>query len=159
MSLLEVGELIGFAIRIEENGETFYRHWAKQMEKGDQRDLFEHLADEEVEHKRTFQAFKKKVEHYEPTSVEGYEEYFGYLQAFADGVLFNEKKLAEEQGRVKDFASAIDFAVRRELDSILFYSDLLRFVPKEQEAQVEAIVREERRHYMKLVQTKKEYCL
>ena len=56
MSLLEVGELIGFAIRIEENGETFYRHWAKQMEKGDQRDLFERLADEEVEHKRTFQA-------------------------------------------------------------------------------------------------------
>ena len=60
---------------------------------------------------------------------------------------------------MKDFASAIDFAVRRELDSILFYSDLLRFVPKEQEEQVEAIVREERRHYMKLVQTKKEYCL
>ena len=71
-------EIVQFAIRIEENGEKFYRY-AVGMAKNDVlKEIFNYLADEENEHKRTFVDLVSKMEKYEP--VESYpNEYFEYL--------------------------------------------------------------------------------
>ena len=51
---------------------------------------------------------------------------------------------------------AVEFAMRQELDSVLFYLELKAFVPSEQEEMIEAIVKEERRPYATLLKFKRD---
>ena len=49
------GDVVQFAIRMEENGELFYREAAGTADDPGVVDLFNRLADEEVKHKKIFQ--------------------------------------------------------------------------------------------------------
>ena len=153
MSLLGVDELLKYAVRIEETGEEFYREWAGKAENEEQKKFFTHLADEEIKHKKTFEALLGKVGKTEP-DVKTFDEYAAYLRTFAEEVLFNEKKQAKEMEGVVDMATATDFAMKQELDSLLFYTDLKAFVPADQEDAVEKIKAEERKHYVDLAKFK-----
>lgn len=153
MSLLGVDELLKYAIRIEESGEAFYREWAGKVQTEDQKSFFVHLANEEIKHKKIFENLKKTAGKVEP-DPRTYDEYGAYLQTFAEQILFNEKKHKKEMAQVIDMESAIDFAMKQELDSLLFYNDLLAFVPEEQEEQIEMIKAEERKHYVDLARYK-----
>ena len=116
MSVFEASEILQFAVRIEETGEKAYRHFAKSIEGAGE--TFNYLADEEVKHKKTFEEMLSKVEKYEPP--ESYPgEYFAYLRAYADNLIFAEKALDRELARVKDRESAVEFGIRREVDSLL----------------------------------------
>lgn len=153
MSLLGVDELLKYAIRIEETGEEFYREWAKKADTDEQKKFFTHLADEEVKHKKKFETLKDsagKADH----DVRTFDEYAAYLRTFAEEVLFNDKKQAKEMEQVTDMVSAVEFAMKQELDSLLFYTDLKLFVPKGQEEEVEKIKAEERKHYVDLAEFK-----
>ncbi len=154
MSLLNVSDLVQFAVRIEENGERFYRAWAGRTDDAGQKAFFSQLADDEVRHKQLYSAMLGKVERFEP-DMDTYEEYMAYLKMFSDGVLFNEEKHGKEMGEVKTVADALDFAAKQELDSILFYLELKTFVPKAQEETVNEVVKEERRHYIALLNARK----
>jgi rubrerythrin len=62
MKLFESNEIYLFAVRIEENGEKFYRHAAQIAQDRESRDMFSFLADEEVRHKKTFETMLSKME-------------------------------------------------------------------------------------------------
>ena len=138
-----------FAIRIEEGGEKFYREMASRLEDADVKSLFTTLADEEVKHKKTYQAMVSKIEEYEP--FESYPgEYFSYLRAYADNIIFTPERMKEEIAKIKDAASALKFAIDRELDSILYYQEVKNLVPQNQRGLIDGIIEEERRHFVKL---------
>ena len=50
---------------------------------------------------------------------------------------------------------ADDFAIRRELDSILYYHEIKKLVPAAQHGTIEQIIDEERKHYSILSAMKK----
>jgi rubrerythrin len=80
-------EILQFAIKIEENGEEFYRLMAEKLKKKELKDVFNYLADEEVKHRKIFETMASRVQHYEPP--ESYPgEYFAYLNAYADEYVF-----------------------------------------------------------------------
>lgn len=155
MSLLSVNDLVQFAVRIEENGERFYRAWARKAADAKQAEFFNKLADDEIKHKEIYAEMLGKIETDTP-DMDTYEEYSAYLRMFTEGVLFNEEKNRQEMEAVKTFANALDFAAKQELDSILFYLELKTFVPKAQEETINEVVKEERRHYIALLNARKE---
>jgi rubrerythrin len=154
MSVFEPSEIYQFAIRIEENGEKFYRKMSQKLHDDKVKELFTFLANEEVKHRNTYEEMVSKIEKYEPfESFPG--EYFAYLRAYADEKIFSPKKLDEKMTEVKDSLSAVEFAMERELDSILYYQEMEKFVPENQRKSIEGIIEEERKHYVKLSEIKK----
>jgi rubrerythrin len=154
MGNFKAGEILEIAIRIEENGEKLYRHAVTLTDDAGIKDLFASLADEEVKHKKTFQAMVSKLESYEPQ--ETYPgEYFAYLRAYADNIIFPKDVLEEELDGLYDAEDAIEFAQQREIESILYYIETKSIVPESQAVEIDKIINEERRHYLKLVDVRR----
>ena len=156
MSLFNATEIYQFAIRIEENGEKFYRDMSQTMEDRKVKNLFTYLADEEAKHKKIFEEMVSKIEKYEP--LESYpSEYFAYLRAYADNTIFEKERLDKEMAKLKDIISALEFGIRRELDSILYFQEMKNFVPEQQHSLIDRIIEEERSHFLDLSGIKKLY--
>jgi rubrerythrin len=154
MDTFKASEVFQIATRIEENGTQFYRHAMTVTGDAKIKDLFSFLADEEVKHKKTFEGMLAGIEDYQPP--ESYPgEYFAYLRAYAEGLVFSAEKMQAELASITDVESAIEFALQREIESILYYIEARGFVPENQKPEVDRIVDEERRHYLKLVEVKK----
>ena len=157
MQLFGSHEICLFAMRIEENGEKFYRHAAQLAQDKETRAMFNFLAEEEVRHKKTFETMLSKLEKRDiDESYPG--EYLAYLKDYLDNkIIFSKQAIDGEFPDVKDTLSAIDFAIHREMNSILYYHETKRFVPNNQQDDIEKIIEEERRHFSQLSDLKKNY--
>ena len=154
MGNFKASEILQVAVRIEENGERLYRHARTLTDEPKLKDLFGFLAAEEIKHKKTFEEMASKLEGYEPP--ESYPgEYCAYLRAYADSLVFSPEEVAEELEDLYDVEEAVEFAMEREIESILYYIEAKSLVPKAQADLLDGIVAEERRHYLKLVDVKK----
>lgn len=154
MSLFEPSEVFQFAIRIEENGEKFYRQMIQKFEEPTVKELFSFLADEEIKHKKIYEEMVSKIEKYEPfETFPG--EYFAYLRAYADNIIYTQKKFDEETANIKDINAAIDYAINAELDSVLYYQEIKNLIPENQRKTIDGIIEEERRHFVKLSEIKR----
>ncbi len=148
----KVSEIYQFAIKIEENGEKFYREQAKKAKLNEVREIFSFLADEEVKHKKVFEELLSKIEKYQPPEIYP-GEYFSYLKAYAEEFIF--PKGVEREVESQDPVSAIEFGIRRELDSIMYYLEMKGVVPETQHAELDKIIEQERAHFIKLSNLKK----
>lgn len=160
MGLLGVDELLGYAIRIEERGELFYRNWANRVENQGQKKVFNFLADEESAHKKTFECMMnllKKADS-QPEGIDN-QEYEEYLKNISEEILFNDKNYEQKMKDIADVGSIVDLAMKLELDSIILYSDLKKFVPQEHIDVMEKIIKEEQSHYTNLEEFKKKLVL
>jgi rubrerythrin len=157
MSDFEAADILEIAIRIEENGSTFYCYAAEIAEDEKTKKLFTHLADEEDQHKAVFGDMLSKIDkHKLPESYPG--EYGSYLRDYVDGkIVFTRENLNSELSRIKDPLTALNFAIRRELDSILYYHEIKIFLPKTQHDAIDRIIDEERRHFETLSAIKKRH--
>ncbi|MFW6181890.1 MAG: ferritin-like domain-containing protein [Spirochaetota bacterium] len=153
MSLLTAGEVLQFAVRIEERGMDFYTRCAQRFSGSDVAETFAMLAQDEARHRETFEGMLQNTRSAgQPT---GYpDEYFAYLQAYTEGLIFT-GKTGEELDAVADARSAVDFGIRREADSILYYQELKSFVPRDDQPLVDRILEEERRHFSRLSELRK----
>jgi rubrerythrin len=157
MSVFAASDIVEVAIRIEENGINFYK-FAEQIAKQEEaKKLFAQLAQAEVAHKKTFEGIFAKMEKYNPP--ESYEgEYSAYLRSYVDNNLIFTKEIMDQQlAKVKDTSAALDFAIQRELDSILYYHEIKKLVPAAQHGTLEQIIEEERKHYLALTEMKKRF--
>ena len=157
MKVFEASDIVEVAIRIEENGINFYK-FAEQIAKQEEaKKLFAHLAQAEAAHKKTFEGIFAKMEKYNPP--ESYAgEYSAYLRSYVDNnIIFTKEAMDKELSNIKDTIAAFDFAMQRELDSILYYHEIKNLVPATQHEAIEKIIEEERKHYAALVDMKKRY--
>ncbi|MCM8783343.1 MAG: ferritin family protein [Candidatus Omnitrophica bacterium] len=154
-NIFGASEVFEFAIRIEENGETFYREVSQKIKQKELKSLFNFLADEETKHRSIFKEMLSQIENYQPP--ESYPgEYFAYLKAYADEHIFTkDKKGSLMAKRIKTAKEAIEFAIGIELDSILYYLEAKNLVPEYQKRAIDKIIEEERSHYLRLHRIKK----
>ena len=158
MSVFAASDIMEVAIRIEENGINFYK-FAEQIAKQEEaKKLFAQLAQAEVAHKKTFEGIFAKMEKYNPP--ESYEgEYGAYLRSYVDNnIIFTKEIMDKQLAKVKDTSAALDFAIQRELDSILYYHEIKKLVPASQHEAIEKIIEEERKHFLSLTAMKKSYA-
>lgn len=153
----EAGDILEIAMRIEENGSNFYRYAVQLAHEEDTKKLFEHLAKEEENHKAVFKGMLSTLEvHDLPESYPG--EYASYLHNYADNnLIFTKETMDRELAGITDTLSAIDFAIRRELDSILYYHEIKGFVSKDQHSAIDEIINEERKHFNLLSKLRTRY--
>ena len=157
MKIFNAGDAIQFAIKIEENGRMFYLRAADQSQAAETRDLFKSLADEETSHKAVFQEMLTRIENISP--AEQYDgEYDLYLKNYVDGVeVFSEAAQSGVEDASKDALSAITFAMRMELDSILYYHEIDQLMGEKYHPIIKKIISEERKHFSKLSNQRKDY--
>jgi len=156
MSNFDAAEIFRFAVRIEENGEKLYRRAASISDDEKTRYMFNFLADQEIKHKEFFGNILRTLD-FSAFPYETYPgEYVEYMRNYLDRQkIFNEKNEKDSLG-ISDIISAVNFAIDRESDSILFYSEIKNLVPEKQQGKVDEIIYEERRHFVMLSDFKKE---
>lgn len=143
----EANDIFEIAMRIEENGGNFYR-FAVQLAKDEKtKEVFQRLADDEDRHGKIFRNMLSNIETH--SLPEGYsEEYGSYLRNYVDSnIIFTKETMEKELTKIKDVTSALDFAIRREMDSILYYQEIKAFVSRDQHKIIDEIVEEERSHF------------
>jgi rubrerythrin len=147
---LQASDVIQFALRIEEDGEIFYRKAALMTGDKTTENFFNHLADEEVGHRKIFQNMLSEIVEYRPPeSFQG--EYLAYLRDYIDNKAVFTKYVKDQQlSDVHDILSAVSFAMQRELDSILYYQETKQFLSEKHHEIINRIIEEERRHFAKL---------
>ena len=150
---IAASEILKFAVRLEKNGEKFYRKVADASEDEKVKELFAFLAEEEAKHRKTFEGMLSEVGKYEPPESYpgGYSE---YLMAVADAFLsplVADKRLSPKV----DAITAINRGIRLELDSITYYHEIRRFVPETEQNSVDEIIAEEREHFLQFSKLKK----
>ncbi len=155
MSILNAHDVVRFAVRIEEDGELFYREAARLAGDKKAKEIFARLADEEVGHRKLFQGISETLGDYAPP--ETYDgEYMAYLRDYIDGkVVFSKDLKASMASILNSVLSAIDFAIQREVDSVLYYTEIRMFVPERHYKVVDTIIAEERKHFTLLSQVRK----
>jgi len=154
MSIFTASDVLQFAVRMEENGGLFYLEAANRSEQGETKKLFNFLASEEAEHKKTFEGYLSQVTLFEPP--EGYPgEYLAHLHNYIDGKIFFSPENKSALSESSDVAKALDFAIQREMDAILYYQELKAFVPVDAYPILDKIIDEERKHFAQLSEAKK----
>ena len=145
MSLLSIGQLLEYAVQVEERGELFFREWAKKAASDELKKIFEVLAEEESSHKKTFTDLKDDIGD-NPADVAVPGAYDEYLRMFTEEILFPD----EEAIAAESLHDAVELAKKQELNSILFYSEMRMYLPGGHDGVIKKIIDEERKHYVKL---------
>ena len=143
-------EIFEIAEKIERNGVKFYRKAAEIFADQDISQTLLELADMEVEHEETFADMRKQISNkqHELVTFDPESEIALYLQAIADGHVFDLKKDISRQLSGKDsMEDILKMAIQAEKDSIVFYDALEDFVPVEAiKEKIEDIIGEEQGH-------------
>ena len=75
-----------------------------------------------------------------------------------NNLIFTKDVMDKQLAKVTDTVGAVEFAMQRELDSILYYHEVKNLVPQGQHDTIEKIIDEERKHYAMLIAVKKKYA-
>ncbi len=117
-------EVFQIAIDIEENGKRFYEKVMDLFDNPDVRALFASLAQEEVEHLKTFTELKAQLPKAaaKNTVWDPEHEMNRYLKMMADMHVFRSDLDVEGKlSRVKNLEDALNLGIRFEKDSIIFF--------------------------------------
>jgi len=156
MSILLSGEeIFSMAKEIEKSGEAYYRSIAASTDSAELKELFEHLADQEVRHFQYFDNLSKEYPEF-TIDAEEWEQTSAYIKATTDTRFFvGEDKAISLARTVQDPIRAIDIAIGFEKDTLLFFYELLNVTPENSRAAAREIVEEEKRHVQLLSERKK----
>lgn len=154
-NLLNVSEIVEFAVYIEKNGYKFYVETMKKFAEERLLKLFQFMADEEFKHEETFKRMLKEI-----GSVTPHESYPGEYEAYMKDflkthALANDEVLKEKLDAIKTIDDAIAVALDFEKDSIILFTMLKKYIEKEKQHIVEAIIQEEISHIFKINQYQK----
>ncbi|MDD5723654.1 MAG: ferritin family protein [Syntrophales bacterium] len=155
MDIFHASEIVEFAVRIHDNGAHFYEYAIQLVDNEEAKGLFAELAEEERMHKKSLEKIFARMEKYlPPETYTG--EYVQYLRNYIDNnIVFTKEAIDADLATVKNACSAIDFAARRELDSICYYESIKSIVPEAEHKVVDNIIAGERNHFVKLTNLRK----
>ncbi len=121
-------EILGLAVKIEQNGCTFYTTVQEMAETDAVREIFGFLAGEEKKHEAVFSEILKNVGEYKPAAPLR-EDYALYMQALADSHIFKDDETIEQMAKAAgNMTEALEMGIGFEKDSIIFFTDRL-YVP------------------------------
>lgn len=145
-------EIVKFAIEKEKESYDLYQHLANIAETKEAKQLFTFLASEEKKHEDFYIKMLKGIQDHAAWSNEQMEDYKAYVQDLIATSRTLTPILLNEVGDVK---SAIDYAILREKESILFYVGLKNFLPAIDNKHLDLIIQEEAKHAAMLTNLKK----
>lgn len=150
-----LSELLKFAIERETESFNLYTQMAEQTKDPELKVLYETLAEQETKHKMFYTSMLEQTPKEASPKVkpEG-DEYMDYIKNLISAQR-TVKPLSSEQ--LHDPIQSLDYAIGREKDSVLFYTGLKHYVPREAHNKVDIIIHEEMKHAAILTNVKEEY--
>jgi len=152
-------EAFEIAEQIERNGAAFYRQAAKLFDGSDAGRLFAELAGWEVKHEQILAQMRMALSDespvmstFDPQDAPLDAKAMAGLAAFGLGA-----DPAEQLAGCKTKADALKFAVRKEKDTVVYYTGLKGFVPPPAASKVDDIIGEELRH-IRIISEALEQC-
>jgi len=156
--LFSVRELIDVAIREEQTGATFYRALAERTDAPELAEFAQRVAEMEDEHERRFRKMLDELGDYKPVGESYGGEHASYMAYLTQGRIFpvgdESRKLAEQQMSDEE---AVETAMGLERNTLLFYLEMLQFVPEKHQALLDDIIAEERQHVTDFAKYKAEH--
>lgn len=151
-TLLNIVEILQFAVKIEQEGYKFYVQNMKRMDNAEILKLFQYLADEEFKHEHIFKNLLDKAGHFTPP--ETYRgEYEAYMQDFLKTNMFEKFRLIQDgMDSTQTIKNAIDTALDFEKNSIVFYTALKPYLGEENHQMIDKIISEELNHISRITQ-------
>ena len=148
-------ELMELAIQIEKNGYNYYTKMLNITKDEGVKKIFSYLAQEEKQHIDDFVKLRESITKpvYEIADEYNSPEMETYLKAMFDGRVFPNLEsldaIAEEITTDKD---AIRHALSFEKDTIVFFSEILNMLGKDEENKnvIKELIRQEKIHIAKL---------
>lgn len=151
-------EIIDTAIEIEDLGYHFYKKFSAKFKDNKIKEIFTLLADQEMEHKLTFQNILSELKDARGVFT---EEYYQYLKAITqhDRVFKSIKDIDKAVKDIDSPSTVLSLALEAEKNSILFYSEIkdLYSADKEPADVLKKIIEEERKHVLTIVDLKEKY--
>jgi rubrerythrin len=154
--LLNVKEILEFAVFIEERGYEFYVDAMKKFSEQRITELFQYLADEEFKHEKIFKKLLTQVGEFK--SGEAHDpEYQSYMREFCKAhSLANREATTAKLAKVSSLEEILDMGMGFEKDSIIFFSELKDIFGQGKSAAIDNIIHEEMGHLRKIFQMKRE---
>jgi rubrerythrin len=142
--MFSLHEIYDLAIRIEKNGELFYRRAIKEFPTASLMSMLAHLADDEVKHEEWFKR-KKEALKAERKNPEMEETASALLQGILGDQTFSLKEA--NPADLKSEKDLLNLAIEFEKDTVLFYEMLSPLATNNQILRgLDEIVQEEKRH-------------
>ena len=148
--MFNADEILQIAVTIEENAQSFYSKAAERVSDAEAKKIFTELSAWEVGHVAIFS--KMRARFAEAGAGVAFDDPDGeaasYLQAIADGKIFDIRKVETELSSLPDNAlEIIEMAIAKEKDAVLFYLSMKDMVPESLgRDEVKKIVNEEISH-------------
>jgi len=148
-------DVIEMAVRIEENGLTFYTEAGNASTSDKVKELFQFLGDEE---KRHIHCFENIGHGYESDTLPGASDPYAeeaalYLGALANSRVFTEPNEGSRLAQgIRDEDDALKVAISMEKDSILFYYELQKVMREKDKTVLTQLIEEEKKHLAKLTE-------
>ncbi len=149
-------DLVELAIKMERYGHAFYDSLAKGAKNEKVKGLFAFLAQEEQKHIKNFESLSQNIGDYRPPGVHsGLDE--SVLQVMVDMNIFTDSNAWRDAARKAETeAQALNVGIDFEKESLLFYHELKPYVREVDEGIVEAVLKQEKEHLLRLSALKKE---
>ena len=144
-----ITEIIDIAIGLEEAGYTFYIQCSQKFKDEYINNIFSFLAEEELNHKKTFESFPLPNLNKDGIFT---DEYYLYLKSLTNNKIFGDPNNKNDIGIISKPVDAIKKAFHDEKESILFYSELKELFQGDSEtlSLLQSIIEEERKHILTL---------
>ena len=142
--MFSIQEICDLAIRIEKNGEMFYRDALKKRLRPGLRPLLQLLADDETKHREWFAAKKGNLNpDAGASSIDGKES--DLLQDILGDQTFSLE--GADLSKIEKIEDLLEMAIEFEKDTILFFEMIQAFVQTEEiKKKLNAFIEEENRH-------------
>lgn len=151
MAVFEAAQALEMAMRVEVNGEAFYRAASEKSSDAELKELFEDLATQERGHYQVFRQMAREVEPVPELPEPVAADYQAYVEVALDQAVFSgEDKALRMAEQAEDRDAALRAAMGLEKDTMLFYYDLREMVAESDRETISTIIREEKKHLARL---------
>lgn len=142
-------DVFAMAVRIEENGKTFYAGAAEMAKDPASKNLFSNLSAMEAGHIEAFKTLRASLPDSDISNIvwdpEGLAE--SYLQATADTHIFTVEAAQTRLEKVKTPSAVLDMAIQFEKDSVAFFIGLKELLPDVSgKTEVDKLIKAEMEH-------------
>lgn len=155
-NVFNAAEIIDMGIEKEKKRRDFYGRVAKEFKEKDLKKLFGDLRDWEDAHVKKFTEIRNSVADEE--IAESYQGEFGaYIRSLVDDKLYREVAASSFARNIKTPLDAIERGIGFEKDAILFFNELVEYMPSHNKEKVRTLVDEEKKHIIYLSELRVKY--
>lgn len=140
--------LLEFAVKIEEEGASFYKACAEKTGNRELQQLFKTLENDELRHRKTYAEMLGHIAGNAENAIKKLDDRFkSYMSAIVKHFILKE---SAAKPNLENEAEILEYAIGQEMDSILFYTEVGNYVDGEGQKTLNHIIEEERHHIVNL---------